>query len=118
MAKILVVDDEKDVVELLKFLLEKDGFQVTTAFNGKEGQRFTWGWGLGRADHIWEGLIHYTSIGQQENFVKVIQSMTADERTLFRFPPPGHHYYTKQTLAALEAQYPGFNSRGEYVAVD
>ncbi|MFN0118694.1 MAG: response regulator [Elusimicrobiota bacterium] len=37
MAKILVVDDEKDVVELLKFLLEKDGYQVITAYNGREG---------------------------------------------------------------------------------
>lgn len=36
MAKILVVDDEKDVVELLKFLLEKDGYTVITAFNGRE----------------------------------------------------------------------------------
>ncbi len=36
MAKILVVDDEKDVVELLKFLLEKDGHQVSTAYNGRE----------------------------------------------------------------------------------
>jgi len=36
-AKILVIDDEKDVVELLKFLLEKDGHSVATAFNGKEG---------------------------------------------------------------------------------
>jgi two-component system alkaline phosphatase synthesis response regulator PhoP len=35
-AKILVVDDEKDVVELLKFLLEKDGHLVTTAYNGRE----------------------------------------------------------------------------------
>ena len=36
MAKILVVDDEKDVVELLKFLLEKDGHQISTAYNGRE----------------------------------------------------------------------------------
>lgn len=36
MAKVLVVDDEKDVVELLKFLLEKDGYTVTTAYNGRE----------------------------------------------------------------------------------
>ena len=36
MAKILVVDDEKDVVELLKFLLEKDGHNVATAYNGRE----------------------------------------------------------------------------------
>jgi len=34
--KILVVDDEKDVVELLSFILEKDGYSVTTAFNGKD----------------------------------------------------------------------------------
>ncbi|MCG3203873.1 MAG: Response regulator SaeR [Elusimicrobia bacterium] len=36
MTKILVVDDEKDVVELLKFLLEKDGYVVSTAYNGRE----------------------------------------------------------------------------------
>jgi two-component system alkaline phosphatase synthesis response regulator PhoP len=35
-SKILVTDDEKDVVELLKFLLEKDGHQVITAYNGKD----------------------------------------------------------------------------------
>lgn len=37
MSKILVVDDEKDVVELLKFLLEKDGHHVLTANNGRDG---------------------------------------------------------------------------------
>lgn len=36
MAKILVVDDEKDVVELLSFLLKKDGYQVVSAHNGIE----------------------------------------------------------------------------------
>ena len=36
MTKILVVDDEKDVVELLSFLLEKDGYNVVTASNGRE----------------------------------------------------------------------------------
>lgn len=36
MSKILVVDDEKDVIELLKFLLEKDGYTVVTAYNGRD----------------------------------------------------------------------------------
>lgn len=36
MANILVVDDEKDVVTLLKFLLEKDGHKVVEAYNGQE----------------------------------------------------------------------------------
>ncbi len=35
MARVLVVDDEKDVVELVKFLLERDGHQVIEAYNGK-----------------------------------------------------------------------------------
>lgn len=39
MAKILVVDDEKDVVDLLKFLLEKDGHSVHTASDGEEAVR-------------------------------------------------------------------------------
>ena len=41
MANILVVDDEKDVVELLKFLLEKDGYVVATAHNGREALEST-----------------------------------------------------------------------------
>ncbi len=36
MARILVVDDEHDVVTLIKFLLEKDGHEVAAAFNGQE----------------------------------------------------------------------------------
>ena len=34
--KILVVDDEKTLVKALKFGLEKDGFQVSTAYDGEE----------------------------------------------------------------------------------
>lgn len=36
MAHILVCDDERDVVELVKFMLEKDGHQVTGVYNGQE----------------------------------------------------------------------------------
>ncbi|MFA5858087.1 MAG: response regulator [Elusimicrobiota bacterium] len=36
MAKVMVVDDEKNVVELLDFLLMKDGYEVINAFNGRE----------------------------------------------------------------------------------
>jgi two-component system, OmpR family, alkaline phosphatase synthesis response regulator PhoP len=33
--KILIVDDEKDIVEMLKYNLEKEGYTVFTALNGK-----------------------------------------------------------------------------------
>ncbi|MCB0703680.1 MAG: response regulator transcription factor [Saprospiraceae bacterium] len=35
--KILVVDDEPDILEILKYNLEKEGFIVFTALNGEEG---------------------------------------------------------------------------------
>ncbi|RMG80956.1 MAG: DNA-binding response regulator, partial [Bacteroidetes bacterium] len=35
-AKILIVDDDPDIIELLSFHLKKEGFEVTAAYNGKE----------------------------------------------------------------------------------
>ena len=37
--KILVVDDEPDVVTVMKFTLETRGFEVITAYDGEEGLR-------------------------------------------------------------------------------
>ena len=34
--KILVVDDEPDIIEILQFNLENEGYQVFSAVNGKE----------------------------------------------------------------------------------
>jgi len=34
--KILVVDDEPDMVDILKLILTQDGFEVSTAYSGKE----------------------------------------------------------------------------------
>ena len=36
-AKILLVDDEPDILEILEFNLRKEGFEVATASNGEEG---------------------------------------------------------------------------------
>lgn len=39
MPRILVVDDEKNIVELIKFNLEREGFQVLAAYDGQEAVR-------------------------------------------------------------------------------
>ena len=36
-AKILVVDDEPDILEFLQYNLEKEGFTVVTASDGEAG---------------------------------------------------------------------------------
>ncbi len=35
--RILVIDDEKDIVKLLQYNLEKEGYQVLSSFSGEEG---------------------------------------------------------------------------------
>src|SRR5690348_13821842 len=37
MRRILVVEDDKDIVELVKYNLEKDGYQVMTCADGASG---------------------------------------------------------------------------------
>lgn len=89
-------------------------WHAATEYKRSDGQRFTWGLAVGRADHYWEGFRHYTDMGLNPHFRELISSLSAKEREFFRFPPAGHYYYTPQTLAALEEQYPGWNARGEY----
>ena len=82
-----------------------------------DGQRYSWSFGFGRADHYWEGVKHYTDQGHNPDFQAFIGSLSAEDRSVFWFPPPNNPYYTDQTLAALEEHYPGWNARNEYRAV-
>ncbi|MEE2658838.1 MAG: phytanoyl-CoA dioxygenase family protein [Candidatus Latescibacterota bacterium] len=82
-----------------------------TAYTRSDSQRFTFGYSFGRADHVWEGFRHYTHIGKgYAVFQRFIGSLSASQRELWRFPSAGHPYYTEQTLALLEEQYPGWDS--------
>jgi len=89
-------------------------WHAATYFNGSEGQRYSVTRIYGRADHYWEGVSSYTNLGKREQFVKFIGSISAKDRELFRFPPAGHLFYNRDTLAGLEERYPGWNARGEY----
>jgi len=37
MKRILVIEDDKDIVELVRYNLEKDGYQVTSSGDGSTG---------------------------------------------------------------------------------
>jgi len=52
-----------------------------------------WAWSLYRAGHGPE---------------KLIAELSPDQRTVLGFPPPGHDYWTEQTLEAVEARYKPF----------
>ena len=73
MARVLVVDDEKDVVELVKFLLERDGHQVIEAYNGREA--------LERANAEHPDLIILDIWMPKKDGYQVIKELKADPGT-------------------------------------
>ncbi|MCJ8329849.1 MAG: hypothetical protein HRT89_20970 [Lentisphaeria bacterium] len=89
-------------------------WHTATDFTGPEGQRYSHAGIYGLADFYWEGLMNYTDKGNKKDFKELISSLTAREREYFRFPAPGHPYYTEKTLALLEEQYTGWNASGDY----
>jgi ectoine hydroxylase-related dioxygenase (phytanoyl-CoA dioxygenase family) len=93
-------------------------WHAASPYRRRTGQRYIWKFAYGRADHYWEGVEYYTGAGQDPHFRTFIAGLNAADRQLFRFPPPDHPYYTDQTLAALEEQYPGWNAGGEYQSND
>lgn len=40
--KILIVDDEKNIVDIIAFNLKKEGYTVITAADGEEGVQKAW----------------------------------------------------------------------------
>lgn len=52
-----------------------------------------WSWSMYRPDKLMEELIAKASV---------------EQRSVLGFPPPGHGYWTQQTIAAVEARYRAF----------
>lgn len=72
-AKIMVVDDEPDVVDLIKLVLESDGYSVITAYSGKEC--------LEKLDKETPDLILLDIMMPQMDGWEVFRRIRADERT-------------------------------------
>jgi DNA-binding response OmpR family regulator len=73
MKTILVVDDEKDVVEVLRLVLGKNGYRVATATSGMEG--------LARAQSAPPDLILLDVMMHQVDGWEVLKLLKLDERT-------------------------------------
>ena len=73
MKKILVVDDEKDVVEVLKLVLGKNGYEVLAATSGMDG--------LARAQSALPDLILLDIMMHRMDGWEVLKLLKLDERT-------------------------------------
>ncbi len=73
MSKILVVDDEQDVLDVLRLVLAKSGYEVLTATSGMEG--------LTQAERQLPDLILLDIMMQQMDGWEVLKLLKLDERT-------------------------------------
>jgi len=65
--KILLIDDEQDIVEILSYNLEKEGYQVFTANNGNEG--------IGKAKEIIPDLILLDVMMPEKDGIETCQDL-------------------------------------------
>jgi DNA-binding response OmpR family regulator len=72
-SKILVVDDEQDVLDVLRLVLAKSGYEVLTATSGMEG--------LTQAESQLPDLIVLDIMMQQMDGWEVLKLLKLDERT-------------------------------------
>ena len=57
----------------------------------------------------WLGIVGWSAQAIKPSFRTWIEGATPAERELFGFPPPGHQYWTEETLAGVGARYPGMD---------
>ena len=54
----------------------------------------------------WLGIVGWSAQAIKPEFRAWVEAATPAERELFGFPPPGHPYWTEETLAGVGARYP------------
>jgi two-component system alkaline phosphatase synthesis response regulator PhoP len=94
-AKILLVDDEPDILEILEFNLRKEGFEVATAGNGEDG--------LKRAREFRPDLIVLDIMMPVMDGVEVCRQLRADgsfDQTVITFLTAREEDYSQ--IAALD----------------
>ena len=93
--KVLIVDDEPDILDILKFNLEKEGYEVSVATNGEEAIRIT--------DTIIPDLVILDIMMPKMDGVEVcriLRSKPAFDKTLIAFLTAREEDYSQ--IAALD----------------
>ncbi len=91
------------------FLYDMRTYHRGSAFTGSQGWRLTFHNVYRQAGCEWMGWRALPYSGLDPNMAAFIQRATVRQRNLIGFPPPGHAYWTEQTLAGVAARYPAMD---------
>jgi hypothetical protein len=57
----------------------------------------------------WSGQMWYANLAERPGMVQFLEQASPRERGLLGVPPPGHPYWTEDTMARVQARYPGWD---------
>ena len=79
-------------------------------FVNKRTHRCFWTLSMARSDNrSWTRLANPWQYGEREYLTPFLEKTTPRVRTLLGWPPPGHPYYTEQTVDLLATWFPGMD---------
>jgi hypothetical protein len=84
-------------------------FHRGTALTSPRGVRYTIHVSFRRAECAWIGRMAWPRSSTLPGWDAFVARATPRQLQLFGFPPPGHPYWTADTLAGCAARYPGFD---------
>ena len=106
-----LVDEEVAVVGPAGSILlyTTDVLHRGSAMTGDQRSRFSLLADYSARGNPWMGKMSWPGLALQPGWQELVERATVRERDLFGFPPPGHEYWDDQTLADVQARYPGLD---------
>ncbi len=86
-----------------------DTFHRGTGLSEPRGSRATLHVSFRTAGTEWASRVAWADRSHLPAFGEFVQRASMEQLVLFGFPPPGHAYWTGQTLTDLAIRYPGLN---------
>jgi hypothetical protein len=80
-----------------------------TALSAPRGARYTMHLSFRPATIDWAQRHAWADRSFDPNWTSFVARATPEQLALFGFPPPGHPYWTDETLAGVALRYPGFD---------
>lgn len=80
-----------------------------TAITASEGCRYSHHLVYRSGKYDFQGYHLYARQGESEDLQRFVQVSMPEQRHALGFPPPGHAYWTPETLKAVKLRYPGLD---------
>lgn len=77
-----------------------------TQLTAPRGVRYSMHLGFRPSDLTWGQRVGWAAAGFSAEWVEFVGRATAGQLQAFGFPPPGHPFWTPQTLAGMALRYP------------